>query len=492
MAKKSTLNTKNLESLGARRLAELLVEATSHDAAAKRRLKLEIAAAKGPKEAASEIRKRLSAVSRSKTFVPRSRAATLADVLETQREAVQAYVAKDAPSVALDVLWRFMGLADRVFDRCDDSYGLVGDVFRSARSDLGRAAAAARPDPVRLAGQIFDALWRNGFGQYDGLIGELAPALGEQGLEHLRQRVLAFRDDRGSVDPDEAESNVVTGPWGRVDDDEVSVSLKHAIPQALSDIADAQGDVDAYIAQHDERERRIPVFATKIARRLLAADRAEEAWQFLEGAECRERGSWGPPDADWEDTRIDVLEALGRVDEAQAARWSVFEVSLEAEYVRAYLERLPDSEKAVATARALDLAVGNPDVHRALLFVLEWPDLPRAADLVVCRARELNGDGYDLLNLAAASLAADHPLAATLALRAMIGFTLSKPRPTRYRHAARNLLACAGLSPQISDYRGLDDHDAYAAALLEAHGRKTKFWALVGDLLGTAAGPGAR
>ncbi|WP_176559504.1 DUF6880 family protein, partial [Rubellimicrobium roseum] len=43
MAAKTTLNAKNLEALGAPRLAELLIELSTGDAAAKRRLRLELA-----------------------------------------------------------------------------------------------------------------------------------------------------------------------------------------------------------------------------------------------------------------------------------------------------------------------------------------------------------------------------------------------------------------------------------------------------------------
>lgn len=66
---KKTLNAKNLEALGAKRLAELLIEMSVADAAAKRRLRLELAGAQSSAEVAREIRKRLTAIVRSRTFV---------------------------------------------------------------------------------------------------------------------------------------------------------------------------------------------------------------------------------------------------------------------------------------------------------------------------------------------------------------------------------------------------------------------------------------
>ena len=69
MAPKISLNTQNLEALGAERLAALLIEISDGNAAVKRRLRLELAGAQSPDEASREIRKRLSAISRSRTFV---------------------------------------------------------------------------------------------------------------------------------------------------------------------------------------------------------------------------------------------------------------------------------------------------------------------------------------------------------------------------------------------------------------------------------------
>ncbi len=53
-------------------------------------------------------------------------------------------------------------------------------------------------------------------------------------------------------------------------------------------IADAQGDVDAFIAQYDAPTRQVPTIAADIARRLCAADRAEEAIQVIDAADRRE------------------------------------------------------------------------------------------------------------------------------------------------------------------------------------------------------------
>jgi len=106
------------------------------------------------------------------------------------------------------------------------------------------------------------------------------------------------------------------------------------------------GDVDAFIEQFDEQARKVPKVAAEIARRLLAAGRAGEAWQTIEATEHRRRtNDWDWPDFEWQDTRIDVLDALGPTGDAQAARWECFERSLSSSHLRAYLKRLPDFDE---------------------------------------------------------------------------------------------------------------------------------------------------
>ena len=105
--------------------------------------------------------------------------------------------------------------------------------------------------------------------------------------------------------------------------------------------------------------------------------------------------------------------------------------------------------------------------------------MDRAADLVLQRADELDGDHYEILTRAADALAGKYPLTATLVLRAMIDFSLRTGRSTRYRHAARHLLDCSGLASAIKDFEQFEPHDAYDNRLRREHGRKSSFWSFV-------------
>ncbi len=477
MAPKISLNAQNLEALGAKRLAELLIEIGDGNAAVKRRLRLALAGAQSPAEASREIRKRLSAISRSRTFVDWQNRRALVEDLETQRRAIIDHVAKTDPKEALELMWSFMGLASSVFARCDDGSGTVIGIFHEGVSDLGRLAEAAKADETELANRTHQALLDNDYGQFDRLIAALRPALGDAGLEQLKQRFIALSKEPVKKPKDQERRKVGWSMSGPIYEDDIDNRHRASVIHlALREIADAQGDVDAFVAQYDAPTRKVPKIAAEIARRLLAAGRADEALRIVEAAE-RSRPGW--PEFEWEDARIDALDALNRPEDAQAARWSCFERFLSARHLRDYLKQLPDFDDIEAERRALDYVEDFKSLPHALSFLATWPALDRAAKLVEGRAGELNGDHYEVLTPVAESLAGKYPLAATLALRAMIEFALDQSRSSRYKHAARHVQECASLAANVGDFGKYETHETFVARIRGKHAKKSSFWSLM-------------
>src|SRR4051794_11429872 len=117
MAAKTTLNAKNLESLGAQRLAELLIEISMGSAAHKRRLRMELAGNHGSAEVAREVRKRLSSIARARTVINWHKVKALKSDLETQRKTIAETVAADDPQEAFELIWQFLALANPIFER---------------------------------------------------------------------------------------------------------------------------------------------------------------------------------------------------------------------------------------------------------------------------------------------------------------------------------------------------------------------------------------
>jgi len=476
MASKTTLNAKNLEALGAARLAELLIDISTGNSAAKRKLRLELVAEKSPKDAAREIAKRLTSIANGKSAITWKKRKAFIDDLQTQRRGIVERVGPHDPAEALVLMWRFMGLTNPVILRCQGSDEDVFEVFCEACGDLGKLVIAANQKTELLVDSIFEALCLNTYGQYDKLLADVAPVLGSSGLAELRRRFEGIvKDVEVRAQSDQKNTKQSTTDFVR---GHAARRTLHDAKRALRQIADAEGDVDAFIAQVEPNIRRIPQNAIHIARRLLAAERPADALVFLEAAELEE-DDWDR--IAWQDARLEVLEAMGRAGEAQEFRWACFERDLSAEYLRVYLRKLPEFEDIEAEERAVKIAMADPQLLAALQFFIDYRSPAKASELLVKRYKEIDGDRFEYLTPAADVLAASHPLAATLVLRAMIDFALSKARAKRYRHAARHLTTCAELAPHIQEFGDFEAHEAYVARLKKHHSLKVGFWSLVGS-----------
>ena len=268
-------------------------------------------------------------------------------------------------------------------------------IFHAACRDLGAIVEVAKVAPETLAERAFIALNENNYGQYDDLIEVLSPALGSTGLEQLKERFLELSKTPLEKPKNKDRKLIGWGTGGPLYADEIAARWREStISLALQEIADAQGDVDAFIAQQSEKAKTVPRVAAEIARRLLEAGRAEEAWSAINAVD-EKRPGWIP--FEWEEVRLEVMEAFGRKVDAQAFRWQCFERTLNSDHLRAYLKRMPDFEEIEAEERAMSYALGFPNIHQALIFLVSWPALDKARSSWSSVRGELNGDHYEIL-----------------------------------------------------------------------------------------------
>ncbi|MDQ0465914.1 hypothetical protein QO010_003706 [Caulobacter ginsengisoli] len=455
---KTTVTAENLTGLGAERLAAILMELAAGRADVKRRLKMELTGEVGSEELANEIVKRLAAIGKARTWIHwRKRPAFVRELDMLRAMIVERLVPLDAAR-ALELLWRFRDLKLGLYGRMGEAAEKTDEIFRQTDQDLARLAGEARMLPAVLAHQAFEALAFDD--DAGGLVVSLYPVLGAAGVAALRERLAA----------------------GIAEGHDNSASFLGV----LRELADLDGDVDAWIATLTPREAQHPGFGAAAAERLLAAGRGEAALQALEASRPPERSIsavWRKDDLDervrarWLAVYRDALEAVGRTEEAQALRWATFEGSLSTRALKDYLARLPEFDDVIAEDRAKAHAARFKSFHRALAFFLAWGDLAGAAALILARRGEIQGEDYDLLIPAASRLEGRYPLAATALRRAMIVDALDRARSGRYAQTARLMVESEAIAPSITDWGGLEPHEDFARHILIRHARKPRFLA---------------
>jgi hypothetical protein len=464
--RKITIET--LTELGAQKLAELLLAEAAGNRQLKQALDLAISAKEGPVVRGATVRKRLAGFVMSRSMPSYERGREITVELDGLRTMIVENIGVENPRLGFELLWGLIELHPSILELVDDSNGIVGDLFTTACDDLGSLVEHAGVDPEALAALVLQKITNNHYGIYDGLIRSLGAALGQEGRAKLRGLLLERRQQYLTDD------KVAGVTAGRGDFTLSGLSL------ALRDIAELESDTDAFIDTYQGGDLTNPYFASEIAVQLLRAGRAKEALCYLDRAQPSEQNRhFGH--LKWTDARIAVLEALKHTDEAQALRLVLFQVHLSVSHLRAYLHELPDFEDFEAEQRALDHVGGHANVHAALSFLVEWPAHERAAQLVLSRNKEIDGDRYELLDPAASLIEGKYPLAAVLLRRALIEVTLRKARATRYKHAARHVREIDSSNSQIRDYENFETHDQFMERLRKTHPRKTGFWPLLRD-----------
>ena len=465
MARTKTVTPESLAALGAEALAELLIAHAATDPALRKKLDMLLAGTEGPGKLAAEIEKRIKTIGRSRSFVDWEKRKSLAHELDHLRATIATRLAKQDAARAIDLLWDFISIADAVMQRVGDGIGEVEAVFDAAMADLGRLSAAEPPGEGKaLARRVLAYCEGDGVGATDALIRHMSEALGAGGRAEIRSKTeAALKAAPRSSGPQD---------WG------ADAKRRH-LAFRLALLADLENDADAFIAAIRAGGLE-STHALDVAERLATANRPAEALDWLDKPRRRieDDDEYGD-DVAATDLRIAALEALGRKDEAQAVRWRHFERFLSAEHLRAYLKRLPDFEDFEAEQKALDIAAAHKQAARGLAFFVEWRALDRADRLVRERLAALDGRLYEVLRPAAEALEEKFPEAASLLYRRLIESVLERGSSKQYQYAARDLLSCVRLAPNLPVPGSIESHAAFVARLQKVHGRKYGFWGLI-------------
>lgn len=477
MASKTTLNAGNLEELGTSRLAELLIEVIEGNASAKRHIRQHLQLKHNPKAAIMGLRKRLTTLSRSRSRLDARKARALHEELSRMIRFIVEGLALANPAEGFDLMWRIYDLCDWVDGRTDFYYHDRFNVRPAALAALGKLAVDGKVPPSGLADRVFEHLVQEHFGPDSNLLSTFKPALGKEGFGTLRERMFshALQQRAKPVPEDErgAESERKTFAHAR---DAIMQERHGRLRHCLMQIAQLENDADAYIALVDEPDREKPLFARRIARILLRAGRADEAWGFIEQTE-------GTPlegravDYEWADVKIDALVALGRSDVAQEIRLHCFKQELRRVYLKDYLENLPGFEDIEAEEKWLDYAMDRPSHHEALSFLIRWPSYERASRLIVRLNSKLKRVDRFLLKDAAELMWTRYPLAATLACRAMVEQIVDR-FPGELADAAKFLNEYAG-EVNIKEFGEFETHEEFLSRLRDSLWEGNRFCGMV-------------
>jgi hypothetical protein len=412
-----------------------------------------------PANAEKTLQKRIAALRNGKSFVDYRAAHGVAEEIRGIAQDIQADILPVNPAAAQALAEKLIQLDQKIFNRADDSGGVIGQELRDACVLWLKCAAAVRAHAEPAAdwvAAVYELYKDNDYGVREAALKEAHLLLTEPEL-----RALAARFERSALD------GIERGLDAR---DRISHVITPASAMGL--VAEALRDPLLY-------ERSIRIYSPK-PNELQSEDIAKH---YLECGDGLGALNWlREPWADrFEHSRLDLLdrtyELLGDVARQVEIRRTVYEGSPSVHSYQALSALLSDTDRAALRADARERAWSHEYVATAaqLLFALDEPEL--AERLIVERAAELDGRNYVMLTeLVATSKMQGRLLAATVLLRALVDAILARAYAKAYGHAGRYLRELRALAEEIVDYRGHCSHVEYESSLRAKHGRKTSFW----------------
>ena len=451
----------HLKTKGVDALADMIVELAERDPALFRKLDIAATAADGDdKTVEARLRKTIDDATRTRGYVDYGAAQGWAAGVDAALDALNGIASGERAGLAL-------GLAERAIDRIaqaiesmDDSDGHCGELMERACEIHQAAARAARPDPVRLAKDLFAREMEDDYDMFDGAAALYADVLVEAGLAEYRRLAVA-----------EWEKLPARG-GGRGDRGGYERSQEYdRLSRILDGFAERDGDVDARIALRAKdlssahRYVQLAAFCREQGRDDLALRYAEEGlWVFEDGR----------PDRGLLFLAADLLAKAKRKDDAGTLLWRAFE---KAPSLDIY-ERLRKVGGAAARDRAVALLQSQVAKERRTGW--EYP-----ADLLVrvLLQEKMFDAGWAAVRQHGASPAVKHDLA-----RAS---EAAFPRDALAAYAERvDQLANGGSNPTYADAVKLIRHMAtlrdaaeqadYVASIKARFGRKRNFMKLLG------------
>jgi len=149
------LMVEQVERLGARRLAEIVVNHCHRDERLHQTVRIALAASTPGGPLVKTLATEIDAVRASRQFYGYRDSNVLAQELDRIRQAITEYLLPTQPRAAAELLGRLIRLDANVYERSDDSDGVIGDAIGEAVTDCGRAwAAIPERDPKVLAAEV--------------------------------------------------------------------------------------------------------------------------------------------------------------------------------------------------------------------------------------------------------------------------------------------------------------------------------------------------
>ena len=432
--------------LGADVLADALLEIAIQSEAADDLIDLLIAT---PMENVLRFKKRLASLKRSRRFIDWRESSGFARELEMLLQGLKVGVTE--PLLGIELIAAFYEIDKSVFERCDDSNGHVGDVFRYEAKDLFLEYACRCKNKKKIADILLKLNRKDDYGIRDTLI-----------------------DCAGDCLPDVVIRTMVSTLQGVADTEKDAYAKRHHL-MLIESLARQIKDAKLYEMTRIASWGKLSTAAfIDIARVYLESGDAETAHSWINKIPEGEKFQAYERDQ----LLLDIYREQGDNRKLSELLYQKFRSYHSTNTLEELLDVIGNDKRDEVIAGEVDHILESSTLCESdVTFLISIDKIYEAEIYLLKRADQLNGDLYENLLFWAETMAVEkRNLVASLIYRSLLISILERGYTKAYPYGVQYLRKLDKLAANINDWKKFNNHMDFKTQISQTHGRKRSFW----------------
>ncbi|MCF7920467.1 MAG: hypothetical protein K9N06_11205 [Candidatus Cloacimonetes bacterium] len=432
--------------LGVETLADALIELSGLSNTANDKIERMIST---PADNVNRFKKKLTSLKRSKRFIGWRESHAFEQELELLLEDLKSGVTE--PLLGLELVAKFYEADESIFERCDDSDGIIGDIFRITAKELFEEYATRCDDKEKVADIIIKLCSNDGYGVRDALLETTAKCLPK---DTIRSMIAKFQKKAEEETQEYTKSHYLL-----------------LVKLLAKQIKDAGLFQKTYIESYGKLT---PAGIIDIARIQLENGDIEKAHSLLK--KITDTNSY------FTDEKDELLKEIYRKNGDTAKLTELLFKKLREDHCREtldeYLKVIGNDKREQVITDEVEVIMNDPTLNYAdAEFLMETGKIDEAEGYILKRADQLNGKFYDaLLSIVKLMESESRDLATSMIYRSLLTSILERAYNKAYTYGVRYLRKLDKLADNITDWKGFINQEEFKDQLMQTHGRKQSFW----------------
>ncbi len=437
---------KKLIDLGAAELADALLDLAVRIEAADDLVERLIAT---PTENIKRFKKKMTSLKRSKRFIRWGASSKLSNELETLLQDLKAGVSD--PLTGVELIASFYETDKGTLGHCDDSSGIVGNVYRFTAQELFIEYASHCDEKKKITKILLKLNKKDDYGVRDTLIDCVNEYLPESDIRFM----ISEFQKLGEREKDEYEKR----HWFRL----------------IESLARQIKDAPLFEKTRIKSWGKTPTAACiDISRVYLESGDIQTALSWIEKISKDETFQAYERDQ----ILIEIYKQLGNDKKLTKILFKKFSSYRSIETLQELLNVIGDDKKDEVLINEVSTILAQKNLKESdAKFLITIKKIDDAEKYILERAEQLNGNYYDsLLPLAKTMDSENRPLATSMIYRSLLNSILKRGYTKAYPHGVRYLRILDRLANSIIDWKNFENHELFKDQVHQKHGLKRSFW----------------